>query len=375
MSHKDQSNNESWGSGTDFCQSWATDDNLQELIADYAHELSCLGEHEIMFEHVSPTDTDTDSGTLAARDIKQEIVEPQWTEIIAPNTNCANHNVEDWPGNVGFQVKFGHRVPTNTNTSWTYVEERRKLYTVMDNALPVHFITDQPQPPGTTVCIVAVFRDANLRLVNVRRCPLHVVAQQDSSADHSSRDHWILCDHPATTYWQDPANGQRNFLTVPFEAPIMNSSDSFTYRLRFMCRNSCKGTLERRTTEVFFILRSPEGQDLARRIVEVKVCACPTRDQKHDDMQHTLLVPTTSKTASATACSSAKIPDNSVDSSGRSDAGRNRRKRKAYAIEVYDRERYEFLRRVQVPLELAEAARKRKQKMDARATGREGPER
>ncbi|XP_064463650.1 cellular tumor antigen p53-like [Ornithodoros turicata] len=276
------------------------------------------------------------STTVNMEAVKQEDVEPRPTNVQVPNTNCANHSAEDWPGDVGFQVKF--KDYASTNNVWTYSEDRRKLYTVMGNAVPVHFVTDQAQPPGTTVCIVAVYRDPGLRLKNIRRCSLHAVG---SDGKNNSRDHWMLCDNPATVYSEDEANGQRNFLTVPFEDPDRESNDLFTYRLRFMCRNSCAGSINRRATAVLFILRSPEGRDIARRVVEVKACACPRRDRQRDEMQRK------------------RAPSDNEDG------------KKIYTIYVYDKERYEFLRGVKDSLESFEAEKATKKKKTATQTVRE----
>ncbi|XP_064469268.1 cellular tumor antigen p53-like [Ornithodoros turicata] len=321
MSQMGQSDNESFSG---ILHPWELGYELPLLTADDTLGLQWFDKHENMPHLCSTT-------------VKQEDVEPHSTNVQVPNTNCANHSAEDWPGDVGFQVKF--KDYASTNNVWTYSEDRRKLYTVMGNAVPAHFVTDQAQPPGTTVCIVAVFRDPDLRLKNIRRCPVHAA---ESDGKNDSRDHWILCDHPATVYSEDEANGQRNFLTVPYEAPDRDSNDLFTYRLRFMCRNSCAGSINRQATAVLFILRSPEGRDIARRVVEVKACACPCRDRKHDEMQRK-----------------------------RAPSDNEHGKKKIYTIDVCDKERYEFLRKVKDALELFEAEKARKKKKTATHTARE----
>lgn len=50
----------------------------------------------------------------------------------------------------------------------------------------------------------------------------------------------------------------------------------------FMCFSSCASGPSRRPVEVIFTLER-DGQTLGRRVVEIRVCACPGRDRKSDE--------------------------------------------------------------------------------------------
>lgn len=210
------------------------------------------------------------------------------TASASPNTTSVNEAVADWAGDYGFRVVFvkpeGVR---SSSTSWTYSNAKRKLYTNMKEFCSVHFITERAPPRGSVVCVVGVFLDSEFRRHNVERCSAHARLEDGSnqlpSGQHPFPCHWIRCDHPRTLYCLDEANGGRQCLCLPFEAPEAASNDPFTYHLAFMCRNSCPGSPGRKATEVVFILQSPEGRDIARRVIEVKVCACPLRDRRHDE--------------------------------------------------------------------------------------------
>lgn len=209
--------------------------------------------------------------------------------LVSPNTASVNQRVCDWPGDWGLSVVFDEPQRSGKGMPWTYSESRQKLYANMNVFCPVHFVTERAPPRGSVVCVVGAFRGSESRQENVKRCPVHAGVADSSnqlpSGTHPSPDHWIRCDHPYTRYCQDDANGGRQCLLLPFEAPEPASNHLFTYRLAFMCRNSCVGGPHRRATEVIFILQSPEGHDIARRVIEVKVCACPGRDRLHDEPQ------------------------------------------------------------------------------------------
>lgn len=345
MTQPEESDSDSWLAVLpNFNESWQVFD-LSVLTADDTRELSLLEQqyHGNMPEHV------------AVADVKQEVIDAQSTGRVAPNTNCANHSLDDWPGKEGFRVMFMHQVPNNN--AWTYADERKKLYTMMDSVVSLQFATDQPPPPGTTVCIVAVFRDPNLRLKRIQRCPYHA----QKSSDGALKDHWILCDHHGTVYSEDEANEQRNFLTVPFEAPVGNDNDRFTYGLRFMCLNSCAGYINRRATNLFFILRSPEGREIARRVVEVKVCACPLRDRRRDDRNNKREFSIVHKPSCSTVPADDRLAGTGhISSDADATSRRKHGKRKVYTIEVYDKDRYELLRKIRDALETYEAAKKKK---------------
>ena len=55
-----------------------------------------------------------------------------------------------------------------------------------------------------------------------------------------------------------------------------------TEMFAFMCFSSCASGPSRRPVEVIFSLER-DGQTLGRRVVEIRVCACPGRDRKSDE--------------------------------------------------------------------------------------------
>jgi len=57
---------------------------------------------------------------------------------------------------------------------------------------------------------------------------------------------------------------------------------------RFMCNSSCVGNLSRRPISAVFTLESANGEVLGRRVVGLRVCACPGRDR---DAEETMATP------------------------------------------------------------------------------------
>ena len=55
-----------------------------------------------------------------------------------------------------------------------------------------------------------------------------------------------------------------------------------TEMFAFMCLSSFDFGLSKRPVEVIFTLEK-DGKTLGRRVVEIRVCACPGRDRKSDE--------------------------------------------------------------------------------------------
>ena len=52
---------------------------------------------------------------------------------------------------------------------------------------------------------------------------------------------------------------------------------------RFMCNSSCVGNLSRRPINAVFTLESADGKVLGRRVVGLRICACPGRDRDAEE--------------------------------------------------------------------------------------------
>lgn len=262
------------------------------------------------------------------------------------NTSSVNQRVTEWPGELGFSAVVAVQPKSGKNATWTYSEQLRKFYANINVPCPVKFVTDRPPPLGSFVCMVAVFRESESRRENVLPCPVH----RRPLGPYEGQ--WLQCDHPAAEYCLDSANGGRHCVVV--DAARLSE----TFGLKFGCRNSCAGGLNRRATEVVFLLQSPEGRDLARSVVQVKVCACPGRDRKHDErsLGHAR---SAAQVARVGAPSTSRHRDLDGTEASSSDSGTEGRCG-AKVLRVKGRDVYQLLSPVHKSLEIAHAARAKK---------------
>ena len=63
----------------------------------------------------------------------------------------------------------------------------------------------------------------------------------------------------------------------------VNGGDWTRVVYRFMCNSSCVGNLSRRPISAVFTLESTNGVVLGRRVVGLRVCACPGRDREAEE--------------------------------------------------------------------------------------------
>ncbi|XP_071479682.1 tumor protein 63-like [Diadema antillarum] len=183
-------------------------------------------------------------------------------------------NVE-YPGDYDFQINLGQ--PTSQaakSVSWTYSPILKKLFVDKDKSCPIQFKTVNPPPQGSYIRVLPIFKQAENLAEPVTRCPNHVGPPDDMSANHL-----VLCSDPSTQYFTDQ-NG-RHQLCVPYIAPQVGTEFS-KYLFSFKCFISCVGGLNRRKIQLLFTLEN-NNVVLGRRVLDVRVCACPGRDRKSEE--------------------------------------------------------------------------------------------
>ncbi|CAH3027444.1 unnamed protein product [Porites evermanni] len=187
-------------------------------------------------------------------------------------------STSEYPGDMGFQISFGPLTESaSKSATWTYSDVCKKLYVNLASFCPIKFKTNMPPPPGTVLRAVAVFKGStNLHDV-VKRCPNHMESSNDGSAP---KDQFIRSNNPAAHYHTCPET-LRHSVILPYNGPQVGT-EYVTEMFAFMCFSSCASGPSRRPVEVIFTLEK-DGQTLGRRVVEIRVCACPGRDRKSDE--------------------------------------------------------------------------------------------
>lgn len=211
------------------------------------------------------------------QDVKPFVQEHEWIRANL-NSTVVNQTLSSNPGDYGFRVFFDAHEKVTKNMTWTYSGEVGRLYVMLNSQCPFKVGTMHPPPDNSYIVVVPVYKDAVSRSENVVRCPHHC---RNLDASGLKGKFWMNSPHPQSLYHEDIQNSNRHCLVVPFEKPH-TGCQSYTYLFEFMCRNTCVGGVNRRATEVVFLLQH-QGKELARAVVEVKVCACPGRDRRTDE--------------------------------------------------------------------------------------------
>ncbi|KAK3698189.1 hypothetical protein QZH41_019280 [Actinostola sp. cb2023] len=130
---------------------------------------------------------------------------------------------------------------------------------------------------GCYLRAVAVFKGSTNLHDIVKRCPNHSQTSGDSSDNNL---HFIRSNNPAAHYHTCPESG-RHSVAIPYHGPQVGT-EFVTEMFAFMCFSSCPSGPSRRPVEIIFSLEK-DGLTLGRRVVEIRVCACPGRDRKSNE--------------------------------------------------------------------------------------------
>uniref|UniRef100_A0A8C7WPM9 Cellular tumor antigen p53 n=1 Tax=Oryzias sinensis TaxID=183150 RepID=A0A8C7WPM9_9TELE len=250
----------------------------------------------------------------------------------------------DYPGSYELELRFQKSGTAKSVTS-TYSETLNKLYCQLAKTSPIEVRVSKEPPKGAILRATAVYKKTEHVADVVRRCPHH---QNEDSVEH--RSHLIRVEgSQLAQYFEDPYT-KRQSVTVPYEPP-QPGSEMTTILLSYMCNSSCMGGMNRRPILTILTLET-EGLVLGRRCFEVRICACPGRDRKTEEESRQKTQPKKRKVTPNTSSSKRK----KSHSSGEED------NKEVFHLEVYGRERYEFLKKINDGLELLEKESKIKNK-------------
>ncbi|XP_046851574.1 cellular tumor antigen p53-like [Xenia sp. Carnegie-2017] len=185
-------------------------------------------------------------------------------------------------GLYNFQVELGPQLRRVANPEWVF--KNNKLYIKSGTLCPIMFSSSDNIPESCNIRIMAVFKNVEDARDIVRCCPNHVMENADKLS-FSTVKHFVRCESDQVLYKECPLTG-RYYLVLPYTP---NKIDTHTKRLSthellsFVCNNSCVG-LNRRSIQIIFEI-SHRQMVLGRRLLEVRVCACPGRDSTIEERQ------------------------------------------------------------------------------------------
>lgn len=195
-----------------------------------------------------------------------------------PQGNIPANN--DWAGEYGFNISFGPQEKNTKCTNWTYSDIKDKLYVNIAVPCPIQFHVSKPPPQNSFIRVLPIFSKPEHIMDVVKRCLNHSLPTDPLNEGHPAPEHLIRCDDKFTQYIKDLSTGRLSII-VPYKNPQVGM-DYSTYLFRFMCLGSCVGGLNRRPLELAFTLEK-DGHCLGRRVIHVRICACPGRDRRNEE--------------------------------------------------------------------------------------------
>ncbi|XP_019746644.1 cellular tumor antigen p53-like isoform X2 [Hippocampus comes] len=269
--------------------------------------------------------------------------EPLATEGVPPPTPTVLVTT-DHPGEYDFLLRFQKSGTAKSVTS-TFSVMLNKLYCQLAKTTPVEILVSKEPPAGAILKAMAVYKKTEHAADVVRRCPHH---QNQDAAEH--RSHLIRMEGSQRVQYFEDVFTKRQSVTVPYETPQLGS-EMTTILLSFMCNSSCMGGMNRRPILAILTLETPEGVILGRRCFEVRICACPGRDRKSEEENHTQIINGTKQTKkrkSTPATTSAPVKRSVPTSTTSSTEGDDE---EIFYLPIRGRDRYELFKRFYEGLE------------------------
>lgn len=188
----------------------------------------------------------------------------------------------DLEGKYSFTVSVDDKERSTKSPMWLMSSIVNKLYTNLNKAVPFEVRMKNPPSDDEKLYIraILVFSSPEFLRTNVTRCPNHAATAEATNHDFPYPNHVVRADHPAAIY-QESASGRLS-VVVPLDLQ-QNGPDYALILLRFMCLGSCVGGISRRPIAIVLTLENGQADVLGRKVIDVRVCACPTRDIRTDE--------------------------------------------------------------------------------------------
>ncbi|XP_054719589.1 cellular tumor antigen p53-like isoform X2 [Uloborus diversus] len=225
--------------------------------------------------------------------------------------------LSNWEGDYAFKIKVSCE-SSGKNSFSVYSDILKKLFISKDVGFRI-LVYAENVPPGCKLRASAIFSQQTRKNDIVTRCPAH--AQEDRLKGMKHYFHVVQSVTSQALYEMDLATGQFS-VVVPYEEP--QKGELYTvYGYKLTCFNSCSRGINRRPFVILYTLEK-NGVVLGKYTVDVKVCACPTRDLRLELL---------------------RLQSNSPDSKP---DGENCDETKTYSLTVDNADLYKFLNQMKV---------------------------
>ncbi|XP_015590492.1 cellular tumor antigen p53 [Cephus cinctus] len=200
---------------------------------------------------------------------------------VAPQTPQTYIPVKD-----SFAGPWNFKLLTNNQNSgkqWEYSVPLNKVFINMMLTLPLKFKWDIMEQGGMWLRTMMVFSLDQYQSHPVQRCPNHMSATDQSNKNVSPEmvKHVVRCLQSDCNY--EETNG--HFSVVAPLARPQAGADYVPVNFQFFCKNSCSSGMNRRPTELLFILEDSHGGVHGRQTLPVRICSCPRRDKIKEEAE------------------------------------------------------------------------------------------
>ncbi|XP_055904355.1 cellular tumor antigen p53 isoform X2 [Eupeodes corollae] len=210
------------------------------------------------------------------------------SQYIAHECATANENInqvlpdleEHDKGGVSFELNL---MPQQKNkVNWFYSKDSNKVYIKLNEKFEVEVLY-KPRSAHEKIFVRSMMVFNSQLSEPVVRCENH--SSKDKDVEKNIKHSVLRCENPNVIY-QGTVEGKnisdRLSVRIPLGCVQPNEDDFVkqTVALKFVCQNSC---VSRRETSIIFYLENANGEILAKRITNVKICSCPKRDMRKDE--------------------------------------------------------------------------------------------
>uniref|UniRef100_A0A1A9W1P0 p53 DNA-binding domain-containing protein n=1 Tax=Glossina brevipalpis TaxID=37001 RepID=A0A1A9W1P0_9MUSC len=204
-----------------------------------------------------------------------------------PKINLPPTLEEHDEGNYNFRINVQAKGPQirGNKSNAVYSENLNKLYIKKkENVyIDVYYTLKIPIQPLRVRTFMVFSKDPN---EPVLRCQNHIC--EDNNENIKIRHSMLRCEHEDVEYCGSETGKyikDRYSVVIPLDTYVKSTDGENQVKqqllLNFSCNNSCMG---RRETSAIFLLETMSGEILAQRVLHVKVCTCPRRDKRIEEM-------------------------------------------------------------------------------------------